>query len=187
MDRVTLRKNVTKLVTQRNLFLFFSTVLLFVVVLLTVLLFSKSERIVLLPTTGPSLWIEEKKVSDSYLEKMGFFLADLLLNRSPADVERKNQLILEHVHPVFYHEIRKLLLQEKENIVKNEQSFFFRTERNYSDKKCETFITEGEFMVFVGKNGETARCAQSERKKFILKFQCQNGKLLLTSLKTEEV
>lgn len=131
--------------------------------------------------------MEDKRVSSGYLEKMGLFLSDLLLNRTPSDVERKNQIILEYVHPAFYQEIRKILTQEKESLLKGQQSFFFRTERSYVDMDKETFVVEGEFLVLVGKGGEAPFCAQKERKKFSLQFHCQNGKLQLTSLKKEPI
>lgn len=101
MDNSILKKGTEKLVAQRNCFLFFSAALSIAVILLSVLLFFKNERIVVVPTTGSSFWIEDERVSSGYLEKMGLFLSDLLLNRTPSDVEKKNQIILEYVHPTF--------------------------------------------------------------------------------------
>lgn len=187
MDHSVQKKSIEKLVVQRNYFLFFSLVLAVVSVLLSTLLFFRSEKIVIVPTVGQSFWIEDGRVSSGYLEKMGLFLSDLLLNRTPSDVEKKNQIILEYVHPAFYQEIRKTLIQEKENILKGQQSFFFRTERSYVDMNSEEFVVEGEFLVLVGKGGEAPFCAQRERKKFVLQFHCQNGKLQLTSLKKETI
>jgi len=185
MDNSILEKNIKKLVSQRNSFLFFSAVLAFAVVLLCILLFSKSERIVVVPTNGASFWLEEKRVSNGYVEKMGLFLSDLLLNRSPSDIDKKNQIILDYVHPSFFHDFRKNLIQEKESVLKGNQSYFFRPEHSYVASE-DVFVIEGEFLVFVGKNGDVPFCAQQSRKKYTLGFCCQNGKLLLTSLKKEE-
>jgi type IV conjugative transfer system protein TraE len=185
MDNSIFKKSTEKLVTQRNCFLFFAAILSIAVVFLATLLFFKNERTVIVPTSGPSFWIEDARVSSVYLEKMGLFLSDLLLNRTPADVERKNQIVLEHVHPAFYQEIRKILNQERETLLQGQQSFFFRTSRSFVDLPNQTFVIEGEFLILVGKMGETPFCAQHERKKFTLKFHCQNGKLLLTSLTKE--
>jgi len=187
MDKAIFQNSTEKLVAQRNCFLLFSSALSIAVILLSIFLFFKKERVVIVPTTGASFWIEDARVSNVYLEKMGLFLSDLLLNRTPADVERKNQIVLEHVHPAFYQEIRKVLIQEKDNLLKGQQSFFFRTERNFIDLPKGTFAIEGEFLILVGKMGETPFCAQHERKKFTLQFHCQNGKLLLTSLTKESI
>lgn len=187
MDHNQLKSHLGKLVGQRNIFLFFSATLTIAVILLTVLLFSKKERIVIEPTSGaPSYWIEESRVSSGYVEKMGIFLSDLILNRSPADVEKRNQIILRHVHPSAYHEMRKLLKQEQDAILKGNQSYYFQTGKNYVDMEKNAFVIEGEFFVMVGKDGKTPTFTQQTHKKYTLRFSCENGKLLLISLKKEE-
>lgn len=185
MDRTTLDSKNKKIVGQRNVFLFFSVISSFAVVLLTCLLFLKRERVVILPTSGPSLWIEEGRVSDVYLERFGSYIADLLLTRTPADVDFKNKILMEHIHPHFYHEARKLLQQDKESIVNSDQVILFRPFKSYIDLQKQAYIVEGELSVFVGKTGEIPSCAQSDKKKFTFGFDCQGGKLLLKSLKRE--
>ena len=175
-----------RLVRQRNRLYFFSAVLSLAVLLLSILLFLKKERWVIVPTQGASFWIEENRASSAYIEKMGLFLADLLLNRSPSDVDKKNKIVLEYAHPSFYQDMHKSLTQEKEAIIKGNQSFVFRPERTYVEA-TESFVIEGEFFVFIGKRGESAFCTQQGRKKYTLGFCCQHGKLLLTSLKSEEI
>jgi type IV conjugative transfer system protein TraE len=186
MDQTVLKTNLNKISRQRNSFLFFSITLSFGVLLLSVLLFTKKERIVIVPTNGTSYWIEETKVSSGYIEKMGLFLSDLLLNRSPVDVEKRNAIILQYVHPSSYHEIRKLLLQEQENILRGDQSYYFHLEKNFADVKRNAFVALGEFVVVTGKDGKSSSLSQKSRKKYTLSFSCENGKLLLTSLKKEE-
>ncbi len=187
MDRTTLDGKNQRIVTQRNIFLFFSAASSLAVVLLSCLLFMKRERVVIVPTSGPSLWIEEGRVSDVYLERFGSYIADLLLTRTPADVDYKNKILLEYVHPSFYHEAKKLLVQDRASIIKADQSLLFRPARCFIDPSRQTYVAEGELLVFVGKAGETPSCAQFERKKFVFGFECQGGKLLLKSLKRENL
>lgn len=187
MNKINLLDNVQKLVTQRNIFLFFSCLLSVAVVVLSCFVLLKRERVVFIPTVGPSLWVEEEKVSNSYLEKFGVYLSDLLLTRTPSDVERKNQIILEHVHPAFYHEAKRLLTQDKETIAKDGQSLLFQTARSFINPEKQTYVVEGELMVFIGKNVEAPSCVQREYKKFTLGFECLKGRLLLKSLKREEI
>lgn len=187
MDVKNWSGNIRKLVVQRNIYLLFSMLLSCAVILLAILLFHRNERIVIVPTSGPSFWVENSKVSSSYLESMGSYISTLLLNRSPADAEWKNREILEHVHPAFYHDIRKQLLLDKESIIKDDQSFVFRTQTSFSNMHEHTFVLEGEFLVFIGKQGTKPTCAQMDRRKYTLGFQCQNNKLLLMSLKKEEI
>ncbi len=186
MDHSFLNKNIKKLVDQRNIFLLFSSVLSIVVILLSILLLTKRERTVIVPTNGTSYWIEENKASSGYIEKMGLFLSDLLLNRTPSDVEKRNRIILEYVDPSSYHTFRKLLLQEQEAILKNSQIFEFHSETSYVDAARAAFVLEGEATMMVSKKGSAAFCAQKSRKKYTLQFHCKNGKLYLTALKKEE-
>jgi type IV conjugative transfer system protein TraE len=187
MDRTTLDSKNQKVVTQRNIFLVFSMTMSIAIVVLSCLLCLKKERIVVVPTVGPTLWVEEAKTSDVYLEKFGSYMADLLLTRTPADVDRKNKLILEYVHPTFYHEAKRQLQQDRESIVKTDQSLLFRPTRSFIDPLRQTYTIDGELLVFIGKTGEKPSCAQTERKRFIFEFRCQGGKLLLKSLKRENI
>lgn len=187
MDQNILNTNIKKITRQRNGFFIFSIVLSFSVLLLSVFLFAKKERIIVVPTNGDSYWIEEGAASSTYIEKMGIFLSDLLLTRSPVDIEKRNSIVLQYVHPSAYHEIRKLLLKEQENIIKGDQSFYFHSEKNYIDPTRMAFVTEGEFFVLIGKDGKEPSVTQKTRKKYTLGFSCENGRLLLTSLKKEEV
>jgi type IV conjugative transfer system protein TraE len=187
MDRATLDNKNQKIITQRNIFLLFSALLSISTVMLSCLLFIKKERIVVIPTVGPTLWVEEAKVSDTYLEKFGSYMSDLLLTRTPADVDLKNKIILESVHPTFYHEARKLLQQDRDRIIKSNQSLLFRPSRSFIDPIKQSYIIEGELLIFIGKTGEKPSCAQSEFKRFTFEFHTQGGKLLLKSLKRENI
>lgn len=182
MDMCHLKDNIKKLVAQRNIFLCFSALLSVAVILLATLLFTKKERTILVPLSGASLWIGDGKASVSYLEKMGVFLSDLLLNRTPSDVEWKNQTILEHVHPHFYHQIKKTLTRDKEDIIKHQQTFVFQAERSFVEESNRAFVIEGNALVLVSKNGQTPVCSQKDRRTYRLGFQCKNGKVLLVSL-----
>lgn len=185
MDSDTFKQNVRQSLKQRNIFLFLTLIQAIALVILSSIVCVRKERLVVVPTTGTSYWIEDNKVSQSYVEKMGIYLSDLLLNRTPSDVEKKNKLILEHVHPAFYQKIRKQLFEEQAGMLKTNQSYFFRTEHSYALPKELSFIAEGEFLVLVNKSGDIPICAQNELKKYVLKFQCENGKLLLTSFKKD--
>lgn len=187
MDIATLKANLYKIIAQRNIFLCFSILLAIAVILLSCLLFMKKERIVILPTVGPSLWVEESKVSDTYLQNLGSYLADLLLTRTPSDVDRKNHILLEHIHPTFYHEAKRELLQEKDQIIAMNQTLLFRPARSFIDLSRYAYVIEGELLVFVGKIGDSPACAEAKKKRFTFEFQCERGKLMLKSLKQENL
>ena len=153
----------------------------------TFLLAGKSERIVVVPTTGPSFWVEQSQGSDNYIEQMGVFLSDLILNRTPADVAYRNKIILKHIHPRSYHQIKRLLVQDIQNVIKQDQSYIFKPETSSIDPQTLSFITEGESLVLIGKPGKQPTCASQQKKRFTFRFQMQNGRLLLKSLIKEDL
>ena len=61
------------------------------------------ERIVLTPPAiEKSFWVAKDKVSASYLEQMGGFMAYLTLDVSPSSIEWKKAMLLQYVAPDVY-------------------------------------------------------------------------------------
>jgi conjugal transfer pilus assembly protein TraE len=61
------------------------------------------EHIVLTPPTiEKSFWVAKDKVSASYLEQMGSFMAYPTLDVSPSSVEWKKGMLLQYVAPDVY-------------------------------------------------------------------------------------
>jgi conjugal transfer pilus assembly protein TraE len=61
------------------------------------------ERIVLTPPAlDKSFWVAKDKVSASYLEQMGGFMAYLTLDVSPSSIEWKKAMLLQYVAPDVY-------------------------------------------------------------------------------------
>jgi len=79
------------------------------------------------------------------------------------------------------------LQKEKEAVLKGNQAFCFRMAKSSLDVAKGAFYLEGEFQVFLGKEGELPFCAQHEPKKYTLQFECINGRLMLKSLKKEGI
>ncbi len=187
MDSFNFKGHLLRITNQRNVFLFISCLLSVAIILLSVLLYKKQERVVIVPTAGSSFWIEEGQTSSGYLESMGVYLSDLLLNRSPADVEWRNKKVLLHIHHSFYHQAKKHLEEERETLFKHkEASVVFRPSASYVDSKKQTFFIEGERLVLVGKEGKEASVAQRDKQRYVLGFKCENSRLYLTSIKKED-
>ena len=177
----------TKLVKQRNAFLAIAVILAFTVVLQSVLLLGKSHRTVVVPTRGESFWVEDIKASKHYTEQMGAYLSDMLLTRSPADVQERNARVFEHVHPRAYHMIRDVLVKEQDNIIKQQQSHIFRPENSYVRGDGMTYVTEGDSLVLIDATGNNPVISQQDKVRYSLHFKMQGGKILLTGLKKEMV
>ncbi len=185
MDTSHLAGNVKKLISQRNIFIALTMISTCSVVMLSSLLLLKRERTILVPLNGATMWIGEGSASATYLEKMGLYLSDLLLTRSPADVEQKNKLILQHVHPKCFYQIGKILAEDKEKILAHNQSIVFQSDRSYIEQGTLTFVTEGEKLVLVRKDHNAPVLAQQDRCTYRLGFKIENGRPLLVTLKKQ--
>jgi len=61
------------------------------------------ERIVVTPPTiDKSFWVAKDRVSASYLEQMGSFMAYLTLDVSPQSIDWKKTMLLQYVSPDVY-------------------------------------------------------------------------------------
>ena len=58
------------------------------------------------PTINKSFWVESDKVSADYLEQMGYFLAQLVLNVTPQSVDYQSNLLLQYAAPASYGELK---------------------------------------------------------------------------------
>lgn len=148
--------------------------------------FFKKERIIVVPTIGDSyvLGVDDA----SLLEKMGVFLSNLFLNRSPVDAQWRNRMILKHADPSFYHELKQKLDQEYEFLTHNkEQTFIFYPEKSEGNLTNLSFIVEGRRVVFVGTDGEKTHISQGDRKRYIFKFKRSGDQFLLASIYKENL
>lgn len=179
--------NLKKLTQQRNVFFILVLSQSLVICVLAFLLNTKSERLIMIPPIGPSYWMEEREVSDSYMESMGIFLADLLLNRSPKDSEWRSHSLLKYAHPSSYHSIQAILNKENQQIEKEGYSFIFVVEESFIDKSSASFVVEGERQVFLSRKNSAPYCAQRDKKRYRLGFLCERGRLFLISLKEEKI
>ena len=61
---------------------------------------SGRERVVLLPpAVHKSFWVEQDRVSPEYLEQMGYFLLQLILNVTPQSIDHQSRLLLQYAAP----------------------------------------------------------------------------------------
>ena len=123
MDTHLQEKHQKRLISQRNIFLVFSLFLLFTTSLLSFLLIKKEIRTVFIPAHGQMFWVEDSRVSRSYLENMGTFVAELLLNRSAESSQLRNNTLYPHVDPSFIGSLKKALQDDQKSLQAKGQSY----------------------------------------------------------------
>lgn len=185
MEVQQFKTNVQKLTKQRNVAYLLVIVLGLALLFLSLTLFFKKERIVVVPTIGESYVLGAS--DEVYIEKMGVFLSNMMLNRSPVDAAWRNQIILKHTDPSFYHELKRKLNEELKFLNDNkEQTFIFYPDVSEARQKDLSFVTEGARVVFVGSEGEKSHISQEDRQRYRFGFRKRGDQLLLVSIKKEK-
>jgi conjugal transfer pilus assembly protein TraE len=111
--------NISKLLQQRNAFLTVAIGLLLTNILLTIILFNKRERVIIVPAyLKQSFWSEGELVSPHYLEEMALFFAQLMLNASADTQGYRRDVILRYIAPESHTALEKKLLAEQKRFAK---------------------------------------------------------------------
>ena len=187
MDTNLQEKHQKKLISQRNIFLVFSLFLLFTTSLLAFLLTKKEVRTVFIPAHGQTFWVEDSRVSRSYLENMGTFVSELLLNRSAESSRLRNNTLYPHVDPSFIGPLKKALQEDHKSLQAKGQSYVFYPEAITSDLEKLIFWIEGDLITFAAKSGNFPKIADKTKRRYRLSFRVQAGRLFLTEFTKENL
>ncbi len=184
MEKIFFKDSLLRLEKKKNIFLILTLLLCVANVFQSLLLFSKKERIVVIPPSGSQYTLGD----EVDLEGMASYLANIYLNKSPADVSSKYKYFLKHVHHSHYHDLKKLLEEEHKMMLKQHgMSITFRPLVNYLDKDKLIYVTEGDRIVTIGTSGEQPTVTEAGKKRYIFKFKRQGDRFVLTSLKQEDL
>ena len=182
MKRSYLETVTQELRFQRNLFLVLCFMLTAISLSLSLFLFQKSERVVVVPpVVEKEFWVDGKNVSAAYLEQYGYFLAQLLLGKSSYSAPNQRGVLLRHVAPEFSGALRKKLLEEEELLKQQNASYTFYPISVQANPKTKEVHIEGERVFYV-----SGKQISSEREVYVLSFTFTGGKLFLTGVSSKE-
>jgi conjugal transfer pilus assembly protein TraE len=120
------QKRLSHLHVQRNFLLGLCAILLMLMMLQTVLLFFKRERIVISPPElKQSYWIKGDNFSKTYIEEMALFFSHLLLDVSADNILSQGDVVLRYVKPENYGEFKGKLLSDQKRLKKYQLSLSF--------------------------------------------------------------
>ena len=167
---------------QRNILLATTFALLILSLSLSLLLFNKTEKVIIVPSSlEKEFWVDGSFVSPSYLEQMGCFVGDLLLTRSPASSAMQLTILMRHTDPSFASILGTKLSAELARLSKDNASYvFFRVKANV-DLETNSVILEGDRTLFLGD-----KVLSTSREQYRLGFSNHNGRLLLNSIDRAE-
>ena len=176
-------ESIAKLVKQRNIFLVILLGMLVTNILTAVLLFTKNERIIIVPSYfKQSFWNQGEIVSESYIEEMTLFFSKLMLDTTPSSHKYRRDVILRYVMPENYHVLDKKLIEEEERLSRDAVvTSFVPKEIKVNSKKLTSEITGTSIRYVAGlKAGQV-------KETYRLEFGYSGGIFMLKNFKTKQV
>lgn len=178
MNEIIREHTLRSLTVQRNVFVSLVFCLVFLAMILCILLFKKTEKVIVVPATiEKEFWVEGSRVSPSYLEQMGCFIGDLLLTRSPASADIQLTILMRQVDPSFAPRLGEKLSKELAKLKKDKASYVFFKTNVVVNPESLSVVLEGDRTLFLGD-----KVLSNARESYRLGFSNFGGRLQLASL-----
>jgi conjugal transfer pilus assembly protein TraE len=137
------------------------------------------ERIILVPPTiHKSFWVESDKVSSEYLEQMGYFLVQLVLNVTPQSVDYQSKLLLQYAAPASYGEIKTAMAVTGERLKRDGAATVFSPRTLNVDERALKVSVQGQLTTFI-----SDRRVSEVSKSYLIELQYALGKITIKSFK----
>jgi conjugal transfer pilus assembly protein TraE len=130
------------------------------------------------PSINKTFWVEDERVSPSYLEQMGLFLIQLSLNRTPINAESQIRELLKYVAPGSYVELEKSLLSEAQRQKDDKITTMFTATNVAVSENRQAVLFDGILMTWM-----TDKLLKQEAKKYLIIFGYAGGKVYIQSIK----
>ena len=137
------------------------------------------ERVILVPPTiNKSFWVESDKVSAEYLEQMGYFLVQLVLNVTPQSVDYQSKLLLQYAAPASYGEIKTAMAVAGERLKRDGAATVFSPRTINVDERALKVAVQGQLTTFI-----SDRRVSEVSKSYLIELQYALGKITIKSFK----
>ena len=155
------------MVFQRNIFLGITVTLTVAVLVLSIFLFWKSYRVIVVPAvTEKEFWMDSRAVSPSYLEQFGSFMGQLIFSKSSQTAVSQRNIILRHTDPSFSTQLSKKLYEEEQKLNKENASYIFFPKETKVDLKTSEVTLIGDRSIYVSGN-----IISNEKVAYVLSFK----------------
>jgi len=178
MKKLLLDRDTKSLFFQRNVLLTISILSSLSLLMMSIFLFTKNERVVVVPAVvEQSFWVENSAVSATYLEQMGVFLGGTLLTQSQHSIEQQRATLLRHTAASFEPFLKRKLENEEGVLKKQNASYVFFNKSVKVDLAKQNVILRGERLFFVGD-----RQVSTQEESYKFSFAIEGGRLLLNGV-----
>lgn len=173
------KNNIFMAIKERNIALMMAVLMGVGNLLLIVKICTNKERIVVVPAyQQQSFWLDQAHVSQEYLEQMSLFFIENLLNLTADSMAFQRDVILKHVVPEFYRELKKRFIDEEDRYRQEYLATNIKPMRIIADEAHKTTTIIGIFTSFIA-----GKQIKQTKDSYQLQFKYQHGRLLIESFK----
>jgi len=141
----------------------------------------KGERVYLSPPAiEKSFWMQGDKLSQEYLEQMGYFVIQLMLNATPNSVQYQGKQLLAVVSPLKHAEIKKMIDVNAALLTRNDVSTYFASTSVSTDLKTAPMriAFTGDLLTIM-----SDKSVQRLQKVFMVEFGWNAGRMELADFR----
>lgn len=168
-------------ISYQHLILAASLVLNIVIALIAFRLIGLERVILVPPTIHKSFWVESDKVSAEYLEQMGYFLLQLVLNVTPQSVDYQSKLLLQYAAPASYGEIKTAMAVAGDRLKRDGAATVFSPRTINVDERAMRVAVEGQLTTFI-----SDRRVSEASKSYAIELQYALGRITIKSFKENQ-
>lgn len=175
-------KRLTNYEYQRNVLLGFNGVLLVLLLIMSLCLFFKKERVIVLPPeVKRGFWVSENQFSREYLEDMATFFLHLSLDVNQSNFTYNSEILMRYADTESGNYLRQKFVRDKEKLKKNNASttFDIKELKVFPDKN--TVRAEGFLNRYIG-----SKRIQKSKEIYEVKFKAYQGRLFFKEMKRVE-
>ncbi len=148
-----------------------------VILVTTVAIWPKEQRTVILPpVVQKSFWVDGNNIAPEYIEMMGAYVLQLMLNVTPGSVKYQTEMLLGITDPRIHPVIKKLSLSTAARLTRDGVSTVFTPESVYTDSKTPNRMAWGGSLITL----MTDKRVSELRKYYMVEFATVAGRTVLS-------
>lgn len=182
MKRSCQTTNIQHLAFQRNASLGLVFILALALLVVSLLLFTKSQRVIVVPYgINEKIWIEDNKVSKTYLSLHSEHIANLLLSKSSATASKQREYLLILTDPSYHGALKKKLIEEEKVLKKEGISYVFLPSEIVGSEDDLTASVIGDRISYLGDEK-----IKTSREHYIFGYRFNGKALYLNSIERKK-
>ena len=134
------------------------------------------------PVIHQTFWVEDTKVSGTYLQEMGLFIINNALDVTPSSAQFQAELILKYASPKSYGALQKDLFANALRMKEGNVSTFFAVTAYTIDEATQKIAFTGTLSTILGD-----KTVSAEPKAYSMQFGMENAKVVLMELRETQV